>query len=41
MGKDLQASSDLKLRTKRFALSILTLLKDVKGSLESDVLKSK
>jgi four helix bundle protein len=39
MGKDLQASSDLKLRTKLFALSILALLKDVKGSLESNVLK--
>jgi four helix bundle protein len=39
MGKDLQASSDLKLRTKQFALSILAFLKDVKWSLETDVLK--
>ncbi len=39
MGKDLQTSSDLKLRTKRFALSILALMKDMKWSLETDVLK--
>ena len=39
MGKDLQTSSDLKLRTKRFALSILALMKDVKWGVESDVLK--
>jgi four helix bundle protein len=39
MGKNIQGSSDLKLRTKRFVLSILALLKDVKRSLESDVLK--
>ena len=39
MEKDVRASSDLKLRTKRFALSIFELLKDIKGSIETDVLR--
>jgi four helix bundle protein len=39
MGKDIQASSDFKLRTKRFALSIFELLKNIKVSIETDVLR--
>ncbi len=39
MGKDTRAASDLKLRTKRFALSILAIIKDMKGGIETDVLR--
>jgi four helix bundle protein len=39
MGKDIRASSDLKLRTKRFTLLIFELLKNVKGNIETDVLR--
>ncbi|MGD1044775.1 MAG: four helix bundle protein [Bacteroidota bacterium] len=39
MEKNFRESSDLRLRTKRFAISILALMKDVKWSVETDVLK--
>jgi four helix bundle protein len=39
MGSGLQSPSDLKLRTKRFAPSILEAIKNVKWGIETDVLK--